>query len=64
MANFEKAEKYLEKLKHEMEVWQKKVDELPGDSISVNHPIYRMSVNASNKYAAASYMFKLIKEEI
>ena len=64
MANFEKVEKYLEKLKHEMEVWQNKVDELPEDSISTNHPYYRMSVNASNKYATASYMLKLIKDEI
>lgn len=58
-----KAEKYLEQLRCEKELWHKKVEELPGDTISVNNPIYRMSVNAANKYAAAAYMMKLMKEE-
>lgn len=58
-----KSEEYLAKLKHEMEIWQKKVEELPGDTISVNHPFYKMSVNASNKYAVAKYMMKLMQEE-
>ena len=58
-----KAEAYLAKLKHEKELWAAKVEELPGDTISVNHPAYKMSVNAANKYAAAAYMYKLMSEE-
>ena len=58
-----KSEQYLEKLRHDMEVWRKQVDDLPGDTVPVNHPAYKMSVNASNKYYAAAYMMKLMKEE-
>lgn len=58
-----KAEAYLTKLKAEKEHWQKVVDELPGDTISVNHTAYKMSVNAANKYAAAAYMYKLMTEQ-
>lgn len=58
-----KAEKYLNRLKAEKEYWQKQVDALPGDTISVNNPLYKMATNAANKYAAASYMMKLMLEE-
>ena len=58
-----KAEKYLNRLRTEKEYWQKKVDALPGDTISANNPIYKMATNAANKYAAASYMMKLMQEE-
>lgn len=58
-----KSEQYLEKLRHDMEVWRKKVDEIPDDRVSVNHPAYKMYVNAINKYYAAAYMMKLMKEE-
>lgn len=58
-----KSEQYLEKLKREMEVWQQKVESLDGDTISVTHPYYIRSVNASNKYATAKYMMKLMQEE-
>lgn len=54
-----KAEQYLETLKHEKELWQKKVDELPRESIKVNNPYYKMA-----NVAAASYMMKLMKEEV
>lgn len=58
-----KSEQYLEKLRQEKEYWQKKVEELPGDTISANNTYYKMSCNAANKYAAAKYMMKLMKEE-
>lgn len=58
-----KSGQYLEKLKLTAELWQAKVDSLPGDSISVNDPRYRMSVSASNTYAAAKTMQKYMTEE-
>lgn len=58
-----KSEQYLERLRHEKEMWQEKVDELPGDTISVNHPFYKMANNAAARYAAAAYMMKLMEEE-
>ena len=58
-----KSEQFLAKLKAEKDFWHKKVEELPGDTISTNHPYYKMSVNAANKYAAAKYMFDLMQEE-
>lgn len=58
-----KAEKYLAQLEHEMNLWRKKVDEKPGDSIDSLDMDYRMSCTASAKYAAAAYMMKLMKEE-
>lgn len=58
-----KSEQYLERLRYEKELWQKKVDDLPSDTINVNHPFYKMANNAANKYAAAAYMMKLMKEE-
>lgn len=57
------ASEYLEKLKQEKDYWQKELDNLPGDTVSVNSAVYRMSVNASNKYAVAKVMMKLMKEE-
>ena len=57
-----KSEQYLEKLRRN-KLWEKKVNDLPGDTISTNHPFYIRSVNASNIYAAAAYMMKLMKEE-
>ncbi len=62
MGNIEEAVKYLKKLREEMEYWQSKVDSLPGDSVSVNNPYYKMLTTASGKYAAASYMFKLMTD--
>lgn len=58
-----KSEQYLERLRFEKELWQKKIDELPGDTIITTHPFYRMANNAAAKYAAAAYMMKLMKEE-
>lgn len=58
-----KSEKYLATLKTAAEYWQQKVDELPGDSISVSDPRYKMSVSASNSYAAAKTMHKYMTEE-
>lgn len=63
MKNLTEARKYLEKLRSEKELWQRKVEEMPGDTINVNSQIYKMSVNAANKYAAALYMFKLMSDE-
>ena len=57
------SEKYLARLKHEKEYWQKLVDELPGDTISCNHTYYRMATNAANKYAAAKHMMDLMQKE-
>jgi len=59
-----KSEQYLQNLRAEKEHWAKVVENLPGDTINVNHPAYKMSVNAANKYAAAAYMMKLMKEEM
>lgn len=59
-----KAEQYLETLKHEKELWQKKVDELPSESIKANNPYYKMANVAAARYSAASYMMKLMKEEV
>ena len=58
-----KAEAYLQRLKNDADFWHRKVDDIPGDSIPVNHPAYRMSCTASSKYAAAKYMYKLLTEE-
>lgn len=58
-----KSEQYLERLRDEKELWQRKLDELPGDTIDTNHPVYNMAKNAANKYAAAAHMMKLMKEE-
>ena len=57
------AQEYLNKLEIEMNYWKDKVDSLPGDSVSVIHPFYIRSVNASNKYAAAKHMMKLMQQE-
>lgn len=57
-----KSEQYLERLRHETELWIQKVDELP-DTVSVNHPFYKMANNAAIRYAAAAYMMELMKEE-
>lgn len=59
-----KAEAYLDRLYNEWQVWQKKQDALPGDTISTDNPIYRMTVGAANRYYTAKYMMKLMKEEI
>lgn len=58
-----KSEQYLARLKQEKEYWQKKVDDLPGDTISTNHPYYKMANNAAAKYAAANYMMNLMLSE-
>ncbi len=58
-----KAEKYLERLKYEKELWQKKLDDLPGDTVSVNHSVYKMASHAATKYATAKYMYKLMSEQ-
>lgn len=57
------ANEYLEKLKYEKDYWHAKVEAIPGDTIDVNNPIYRMSVNASNRYAAAKTMMKLMMND-
>lgn len=57
------ANEYLDKLKSEKDYWQKKLDSLPGDTVSVNNPIYKMSLNAFNKYAAAKTMMQLMVRE-
>ena len=57
------AAEYLDKLKSEKDYWQKELDALPSDTVSVNNPIYKMSVNASNKYAAAKTMMQLMARE-
>lgn len=58
-----KSEAYLQKLKSEADLWKKQLDALPGNTVSVNHTVYRMSVNASAKYAAAAHMRKLMLDE-
>ena len=57
------ANKYLELLKSEKDYWEKKLDSIPGDTVSVDNPIYRMSVNASNKFFAAKTMMQLMERE-
>lgn len=45
------------------ELWQKKLDDLPGDTVSVNHSVYKMASHAATKYATAKYMYKLMSEQ-
>ena len=58
-----KSESYLEKLQMAAEYWQEKVDALPGDSISVNDPRYKMANSTSAAYAAAKTMRDYMIEE-
>lgn len=57
------ANEYIEKLKSEKDYWAKQLDTLPGNTVSVDNPIYRMSVNASNKYAVAKTMMRLMAHD-
>lgn len=62
-----KAEAYLDRLRHEYDVWQKKVDGLSELREGVNdliHPLYsRLAETAATRYYAAKYMMELMKEE-
>lgn len=51
------SEKYLARLLHEKEVWEKKLNELPGNSVDASDITYRMAVNSANKYYAAKAMY-------
>ena len=57
------ARTYVEKLKHDKEVWEKHLDEMSGDVVDASSPSYRMAVNAANKYASARYVFKVLTGE-
>lgn len=61
-----KAEAYLDRLHHEYEVWQKKLEELPADcdATTTVHSLYsRLAQTASTRYFSAKYMMQLMKED-
>lgn len=57
------ANEYIEKLKSEKDYWDKQLDKLPGNTVSINNPIYRMSVNASTKYTVAKTIMRLMAHD-
>lgn len=61
-----KAEAYLDRLHHEYEVWQRKLEELPEDCDTVASGVYsrysRLAQTASVRYHAAKYMMEIMKE--
>ena len=61
-----KAEAYLDRLHHEYEVCQRKVEELPADcdATTAIYLLYsRLAQTASTRYYAAKYMMQLMKED-
>ena len=61
-----KAEAYLDRLHHEYDVWQKKVEGLPADcdaTTAVYLMYNRLAQTASTRYYAAKYMMELMKED-
>ena len=61
-----KAEAYLDRLHHEYDVWQKKVEGLPSDcdaTTAVYLMYNRLAQTASTRYSAAKYMMELMKED-
>ena len=60
-----KAEAYLDRLHHEYEVWQKKVEGLPADcdaTTAVYLMYNRLAQTASTRYYAAKYMMELMTD--
>ena len=57
------SENYLERLRHEKDVWRKKADMLPAERNGPHDPTYRMSVSAANRYAVARHMMNLMEED-
>lgn len=61
-----KAEAYLDRLHHEYDVWQKKVEGLPADcdaTTAVYLMYNRLAQTASTRYYAAKYMMELMQED-
>lgn len=61
-----KAEAYLDRLHHEYEVCQRKVEELSADcdATTAVYLLYsRFAQTASTRYYAAKYMMQLMKED-
>ena len=63
MTKKDQAKEFLDRLKHERDVWQRKQDAMRGDRININHPIYRMAVSTANKYYTAKRMYELLTGE-
>lgn len=61
-----KAEAYLDRLHHEYEVWQEKLENLPEDrdaTTAVYNLYSRLAQTASTRYFSAKYMMQLMKED-
>lgn len=61
-----KAEAYLDRLYHEWQFWQEKLEDLPEDCDIAANEVYsrysRRAQTTSTRYHAAKYMMELMKE--